>query len=394
MKHSMIALSALAAATVSMPAAAQKAPPATAQVAAARYFMPKTVLTATATLKLTSCTKPDANVELTIAARGEPDLRKAYSFDPRGLASWRQSRDFSVTVLANGTLSAISSTSEDKTGAIIGNILKAVVSIAGAAAVDGATAVKCNEATLYAMQRADVIRKQLRDLRSVDWTAGKPLPKIDENDGTAQKLVAELAAIESGPLTLVLTTEIELPASAVPIEITWNQGPLKKWFDGADVPPTLEELTLSFDVAAAEPIKVDSRKCTRYIEVPQPAMVGVNVVRGAVSARALSVGVQQWGSVGRLCLDAPVFASRTVSATFDGFGTMTKLDWKSNARGEGASALFGTAAEQAALFAGKVKPDTALETTKSEADLIEQQIRLEKARRCLETMQAVVTCAS
>jgi hypothetical protein len=99
--------------------------------------------------------------------------------------------------------------------------------------------------------------------------------------------------------------------------------------------------------------------------------------------------------VANLCLDTSLFSSRTAALTFSPFGLVTKLEWKSGARGEAASASLSALAPSIASIAEGNGPD---ETTQErdelalEADMIEQQIRLLKAQRCLEALAAGAKC--
>lgn len=381
------------AATLAPTLAAAKEPE-TVDVAVVRYYMPRTVVTATATLRLRDCAKPDASVDLVLSARAEADTGTPYTFDPTRLSSWRQSRDFSVTVNPNGTLAGFNSASEDKTGAIIGNILKSVVSFAGLFSAAGTPSDKCNAATADALRRVSVIRKQLAKLRPLAWKDTDPLPG-EKDRALAESLAAELAAIESGALTTVIVTDLVLPAAAGDISVAWPTAPLRKWFSPVEIPASLQAIQLR--VAGSPPVRTSRpQRCSQAVMVPQPALVTVQAKADANAPlmTALTVPVQQWGHVAKVCLDAPVFASRTTNVTFDAYGLMTKLDWKSNARGEAASSALATIAEQATLFKAAVKPAGETATLKDQGDLLDQQIRVEKLRRCLALLESGGTCAS
>jgi hypothetical protein len=385
-----------------VPTAAAAKDPGSQQVAVVRYFMPRTIVTATATLKLKSCTKPDANVDVVLSAHPEAETATTYTFDPTELRSWRQARDFSVTVNPNGTLAGFNSTSEDKTGAIIGNILKTVVSFASFLSVASGETDICNDVTRSAIKRANVLRSQLRKIRPVDWKDTDPLPG-EKDAALAESLTTELAAIEASALTIVMVRDVALGGSSGklptgPIAISWPTAAFGKWFSPATLPLSLDAIRLTVTGAAPVPVS-HAERCERFVEVPQPAIVTFKAKPTAGTpdvdaTTALSVPIQQWGHVAKVCLDVPLFASRTVNATFDGYGLMTKLDWKSNARGEAASGALAAIAEQAAAFSAAVKPAGATADLKGQGDLLEQQIRVEKLRRCFELMQTGGICAS
>lgn len=369
------------------------------------YYFPETRASLEAKVRLKSCAKFDVEVELTMTAKAVPDLTAPRLFAPAALASWRQARAFSVEVNGSGTLAGINSTSEDKSGAILGNIVKAVASLVTVGILsdngDGMAIGRCNAATVRAINRAKVLRDQIVKLRPEAWD-GKAIPVETAKElELANAMVAELAAIEAGPLTVTTAIEVPLPPRVVhgqdvALTTSWPDKPFEKWVTGSGtVPPALSAVRIVGRAAALPPSVLPAKACKRSFETPQPALVAFVAKPGTEEKVLLRAPVQQWGRTAMLCLDAPVFASRTLNVAFDAFGMTTKFEWKSNARGEAASALLAEAAAQASAAYDKTKPKpdpTATEATKADADLVEQQIRLIQLRACLDTLQAGGSC--
>lgn len=403
-------ISLLAASALAAPVAAQvPAAPDPEQVrGAAIYWMPKTQVTLEAVARLRDCSNGASDVAVTLIANAAPDVSKPIIFDPTSLSSWRQSRSFSLTLHPNGTLAGINAASEDKTGVIIGNIFKAIWSIVGVLGVADAYGRIgiCNEGTSRSLARADVLRRQLAALRPAKWAGsgtGAVVPNAEADAKRAEVVASELAALEAGPLTITTRATLDLarPAGApIQWETTpdWSQGAFDKWFGTPHVPASLSAMRVRIDMATADTCAVPAKGCRKFMRVPQPALATFAVLpaSGATSTTpTAAITVQQWGKVGTLCLDAPLFASRTVAVSYDGFGQLTKFDWTSNARGEAASGVLAELAGQAATAYASLKPaedPTLLEATKSQADLIDQQIRLARLRRCLSQMEAGLGC--
>lgn len=395
------------------------------------YRMPSTSVALNADLVLRACTNTSilAEATVTIAATANADLRTAFRLNAQGLASALDKRTLTLELNENGTIKSLNSVSEDRTGAVVLGVFKAAAQIAGAfvgaaAPAAGGPTAKCNRATLDGLELAQTLRAALATQRDVLADPSKPAADAKKVAKLLETLALQLAALESGPLKLTLSTPLDLDKGvAGDVAIDWSMGDLRKWLaadpasaacapmvatniaSGSGCTATTTAFAMRYRVegqdavassrAIGDPCLYDRANgklgCDKHIAMVVPGHAKVTVIAkgddlGGTTAGAVlgsvRVVVPQWGAIDLIPLDVKTFRSRTLELTFDPFGRATKMSWTSSASAENATGTVAGIAEAALPLAKKLSGKTDLQVMQDEATLIEARIKLQALRAC------------
>lgn len=372
---------------------------------------------------------PRVRITTTVTTRPSVDRSQSFVFSPMRRGNWSSSLDASIAPYPNGALHTLNVKSEDRTAAILSNIISTIVSIATlpapAPAGDGFVAA-CQPDVIAALVSKTEIEARL----------------LAANLTEAQRTIYEgqIARIVERRLTFSASTLIEPTSNAT----TWrsriapSEGDLARLFT-ADALNTIagEESTtlsrqswwiatpaanrpifstLSLDVllAPAAAIAGDATPATdtaRYLVIRPPAPGVVYICRSAcgpanatsaeASARrlaAVDVQIPQLGRYFAIPLLARSFQNRTLSLTLGTLGEVEAFGYVSNARGEALSGAISDAtrrivaleqqrdANEAARDAAEASREVA--AVNAETSAIEARIRQIEAQRRLDALIA------
>ncbi len=408
------------------------------------YRLPSTSLSLSADLVLRSCTDKEIVADATVAivASGGASDVATYRLNADGLMAAAQKRDVAVELYDNGTLKSLNTVADDRTGAIVINVFKAVAQVAGAfvgvaAPVHGVVPPpqRCNRMTLDALETMDGLRKAVQQQREILADPTTPVADTEKVAKLIDMLVQQLASLEAGPLRLTLSTPLDIDQGRdADRPVQWSMGDVRKWLaKSGDNPTCMPESTgvvsvgtgcaakvstfaLSYRVQAArfpaqdpivgtecafDPAK-DQTGCGEHVAIAIPVAgkltlktVGTDI-GGKAAGTVLGVSrfpVPQWGQVALVPLTVKAFRSRTLELAFDPFGTITKLKWTSAATAENATSNAAGIAEAALPLIKASRGDSQLKTIQDESTLIEARIKLQALRAC-ETLVAegATTC--
>ncbi len=383
------------------------------------YHLPRTDLEVAYDLKLTACEANGFRVTATIVPSLVAGAQDAlYEVNGGALASARIKRDVKISVNGDGVITAINTTSEDKTLSIIGDVVKAAATLApvvvGAGRSTGPSQLPCTDAVLDALDRVQTIRGQIKDLRAT-------LAKLPATAAGAAKgrdlvkdvdaLAAELAATTTGDGVLAVHAKGKITLAgdaAAPVRsgtVGFDASAFDKWF-GAAKPGKEQQrkqlieqyFGLGWDatIQAAQPpagTTLPTRKlrtCGLALTVPGVVDASVNLAGTGNSVKGVkgkqSAPVAQWAEPRSLCIDVAVGETRTVSLTFDNFGRTTEYNWSSNAQGASfSSAIAGASGDVMSLrktLTGKTEDEIRAEKLAS--------LKTRKDLNVLEACQAII----
>lgn len=370
------------------------------------YRLPETKLAATLALTLEECGgTPTVSGEF--ALRGDAAAaRNVFTLTPGDLEGARTKRVLNITLHDTGTIATINSNNADRTGSIIGNVIKFAASVAGAflgvnlpkASFAGGQSSICSEGILAALYRVRRIDDMIVTLR------GRPLPEdpltYRRNSRMIDRLIAERESLRSGLLRVELEEALTLDGLAGTAQV--DLMPMaKKWFKGAV--PNGQTVSVAWTAVLASgalprPGEAPAEACetalkdagkARFICFVEPARVqfaatatatGLTWVGGAPKLEAKkAIPVAQWGTLQRLHLNARFGSARDLALTLDKFGRASEMKWSSEARLEN---ITGSAATIAGQVQGIVAANSDLARQKAEIDELTTQQTLNRLRAC------------
>ncbi|WP_159992923.1 hypothetical protein [Roseomonas sp. 18066] len=324
------------------------------------------------------------------------------------LREWRTSNRLQVVRHPNGTLRSIGARSSDQTATIAGNVVTGVAKIASIG-LTGYVAprtqrdarerqvARCGEATTI-LARRNALRHRLliSDLtpRQAQETSAQ-LARIREQLTITVPISADPAELASGRGGEFANV---VPKSEQLIRARWVAGipdpdsspEMRRILDELRVVLALR-LEASAPALAVVPLPADAH----YREPRSVLVVATNAPLDKPPAQivAARMAFGQFGTPRRFRMTAGVFETLEWSYAFAPDGSFAETSFGGNARGEGATALFGsvvTAGEDvvAALRERRDRPSELSQIT-AETQLLEARIALLDARRRLrETEEA------
>ena len=398
------------------------------------YHPPRTRVSLDGTLQLQEC---DANgvlasPSLSLTATGVADPNVTFSVDGSVLNSWTQKHDLTLELNDDGTLNSINVVAEDRTGAIVANVIKTLTSIASLAARSGPFPA-CNSSTRLALQQSQRLADKIATLQSTLANSANNAKKVSEE---IQALAERRAAIVAGKLTVTVSRAIDTEQAAG--EIKWTLGDLAQWFaedpdktpcklfsgavrgfstaagDGCAAVATMFALRYTATGNRPSSFPKDSpcnttspsfqasrSQCVNKLAFVEPPVGTIALIATAESDFAgvsdgdtlttLRAPMGQWGSISYLSLNAKFAESRTLAATFDQFGRKKKLQITSAARAENATSALADAVAGAGDFAKAIKPadkPSALEVLQGQNDLFEAKLKHNKYVSCQAILDA------
>lgn len=383
------------------------------------YNLPDTVAELKLDLLLKSCTgglsaKP--KVTVTQTATASPHQDHQFTLSGRNLKSFTKKRDVKVLLHEHGSLKSINVTVNDKTPAIIGNILKIAATVVGFDATAPAKATNgCNDVTNTALDNAKLLQKAITDERKLINES-----KVSDYEKASQKitvLATELARIQSEYLTITLKRRFTFNRSNNLIGIQWKNSEFAKWTDSKDkkaskkfslgvcvYPPgddRLKSCTASLleNAKAPGPAEISSvvetPKCqatgcmqTIVFRSPKPGVIKtialnddfVDVSKDqTLDQSALSIA--QWGELSYLPLSVGFGGSKTIAMELDAYGKPTSYGWISDARAAEITGSASTVLDNASTTLGTIKGQE-LKKQQSQITALETQQKLNKLEEC------------
>lgn len=385
-----------------------------------RYRLPATGVAARLSLTLESCEAGGITVSgegsLVAEAGAAPGT---FSLTSRQLESARVKRSVGMTLHDTGTIATVESAAEDRTGSILGNVIKFVAGVAGAflgrplaaGAAGGGTKAKttCSEGVTKALARIAAIETALAEWRTSDVPAD-PKDAADQSKAI-DRLAAERAALRVGILHVDLSSELDLAKLAAGGADTWtattafDTEPLgRAWLKaGATAPAIRAAWTVRLPLGTGVPAAAQqpAALCRASLDAmggqgicfATPAQAafqakvgatGMTILNGAVEPKG-SFPMPQWGTLRVLGLSAGFGSNREASLTLYKFGRVSAAKWTSAARAENATAALAGIAGQASAIAA-ANGETARE--KSEIEALTTQQTLNRLRACREILDA------
>jgi len=391
-----------------------------------RYQLPTSKISAKLSLTLEDCTTvPVVSGEAALAADADSAsdvfVLKASQFE-----SARIKRTLNVTLHDTGAIATINSATEDRTGSILGNIVKFVANIAGAVFglhVPGGAEIMtvvptnsvCSASTLAALQRVHNLEALIGQLRSLP---GSSDPKqAAERSKAIDQLAQERAALRTNELHVDLKGGLDL-SKLTPGAIdadhphpNWvvngdvkTDAITKAWLrDGIDAMPVTAAWRVTPPVGTAPKAagQQPSDECRHAVtDNTYPAICLVKPVQAAVEVTmastvmktrkgAMSIDnddafpIPQWGTLQYLPLSTGFGSNREISLTLDKFGRPSEMKWTSQARAETVTAgLAGLAAQANALASA----NNQVAQQKSEIEQLTTEQQLNKLRACREVL--------
>jgi hypothetical protein len=371
-------------------------------------------------LTLTSCNSRSITVEASLSLEAEADASdEKFALTPAALESARIKRGLDMTLHDTGTIATLNSQTEDRTGAILGNVFKIATSIAGAffgvalpaASTGGGRGHPrpapppplCNQATMDALARIDAIDAAISAQRRI-----KPSTPAayKANAAMLTGLIAERQALRDGPLHVDLSTDLDLSAenSKHSGEEEIELKPLRKWLravptkkaklswtatpvpgtaaaffppDGPQRCATALDAAKGMSICFLEPVPASFKATASGFESIMSANKPLTLEKAEVFP------VPQWGALRTFPLVAAVGSSRQVSLTLDKFGRASELKWSSEAKLE---SLTGTAADLAGKVQGVVSANSAVNRNKAEIEELTTLQSLNRLRACREIL--------
>ena len=441
-------------ASVALAAEDKKAP----QPQLSYYALPRAVVDAEVKFELKACSnavpRPDKPVDLSayvkataiLIVRAEADPAAHYSLEPASLGNSRTKVDFGLELYESGAIKSLNATSDDRTGAIIGNILGGAFSLGrlflgplGFADGSQNAGSMCTVSTLEALDRVKTLKGEIAqlktDIRKLDY--GKPPAG---NDGIADiKRYREKLAILQEQLKETVDNRLTLTVkkSFVPgadvakrsILVAPSNEDLSTWFKSdamiAQV-AALDQKAAGKTLNSAEPLAVEALQVevtvvpARSVTTPmsismKPTPDGV-VLREPVRSHVLAcrsfcslpgtqpadplavaaigraeADIPQFGDARVLPLRVKTFESRTLALTQTPFGRVQTMKWVTGSMAETASGLFKDAAGQ--ILTGvtdlaKVGDTAELDKLKMEKNLYDAERERLEAKKKLEDLLA------
>ena len=381
-----------------------------------RYKLPITSVAVIIPVTLESCDPLTVSAAPRIVAKAGASSQ-SFGIGTAGLESARVKRELAITLHDSGTIATLNSENEDRTGSIIGNVLKTLFSFGGAFLSPRGTdlIVKpglCNAATLQALKRIAEIDKAI-----ARWSIA-PIP-TDPKLASLQHDAIQNLATERGTLRAsILYVELAAKLDLNPSKLTWAdatksyslsapvdaQDISDTWLDGKALPTltVLWALTPANGVqgpaTGAQPADLCASKLGELgkpaicLVLPENATVGATLggnasikLKSAASADPTSVPIPQWGSLQLLTMSAGFGSNKSVTMTLDAFGRPSEMKWSSQARAE---SITGTVADATGQIATYASGNNRLASEKREIDELTTQQTLNRLRVCREILNA------
>lgn len=383
-----------------------------------RYRLPEAAVAAKLALTLERCDPSglfvSGEASLVSEAGASAD---SFPLTTRQLESSRVKRSIGITLHDTGTIATIDSAVEDRTGAIVGNVIKFVAGVAGAflgvpiapAAAPGPKPKPdvCSAGVLKALKRVKTIETTLAEWRGA-------APPSDPSEAIVQskaidRLVAERAALRIGILHVDLETNLDLDklvkgANGWTATTDFGLEPLTAaWLAAKAAPPSITAQWTVAPPGGAVPASTDrpSSQCgARLAEMsglgvcfltPAKAALaativgnGIDIARSATSAKG-TFPIPQWGTLRVLGLSAGFGSNREASMTLDKFGRVSAAKWTSSARAENVTGALAGIAEQANTIASA---NSRVPRQKGEIDALQTQQTLNRLRACQDILDA------
>ena len=393
---------------------------------AIRYKLPSASVALKLSLTLEKCQGvPIVSAEAAIGADAGA-ANRSFALTTSQLESARVKRTLNITLQDTGTISTIDSNVEDRTGSIMGNAIKFIAGVAGAAfgvklapgamplAPATVTSNVCSEGVQAALTRVSQIDDALAKWRASQLPANAK--GADEQSKAMDTLAAERAALRVGILHVDLEAPLDL-ATLKPDQpdapTTWSSSskvdltPLTKaWFAEGKTGPAIDvswKVRLpaggSPSVAGSQPADrcqaaLDAQKGGAIcFAIPAMAMVSAEAkgtslqMKGTVLKLESSknLPIPQWGTLQMLSLSAGFGSNRQLSLTLDKFGQASSMKWTSDAKVDNVMAGLAGAATQ---VSGIVSANGKLARQKAEIDELTTQQSLNRLRACREILAA------
>ncbi|WP_436047078.1 hypothetical protein [Phenylobacterium sp. LjRoot225] len=409
------------------------------------YFAPKTELEVQGDLRLLACDADRilAAPTLSLVQRGAADPAAEFHLEGRELLSSLQKRELALDLTDDRTIRSLNAASSDRTGAVITNILKIFTTVAstfsavtpgpGPASAGARPALRpappppslCNAQTMEALRQANDLAATIQKRRAALSTAS---PADAEKVGAQiDVLVAQLAFLSTGPLTISLWRPLEVGDAPVSgASVNWTIKDLAKWmsedpqkepctpampsaFTGTGCKAQTAHFALGYSVAGTvdekrpsksrclHPIAGDAPMCARTLVLaePTPATVTLTANNGNFVGRKegdtlglAEVPMAQWGPATYLPLDVGFSQSRSVGMTFDQFGRKSSFSWGSEATAENATGSLAEIAEAGAAARKAVRGKGEVEVWEEEAARLETRLKLNKLQACQAVIEA------
>lgn len=396
-----------------------------------RYKLPQTDVSAKISMTLESCgAVPKVSADLAVVGEAKASAAE-FPLTTGQLQGAVVKRELKLTLHDTGAIATLGSSNENRLGAIVGDAIKFVAQVVGAAAGLKANspgggprtappASICSPEAESALARVKAIDDQL-----AKWRA-KEVPS-NPADASAQskaidRLTAERAGLRVGVLQADLVKPLDLSGLSTapagePYVVTSALALDKQDLPWLDDDSQLGGFTLTWTVSPPQggtfpaPAQMATEVCKRRLEpskpggkgalgicLPRPVYAKVQVEltaasqasegRPAPSFKARKVlPMPQWGVVEFLDLKG---GDRDVNLSLDKFGRTSEASWTAKARAETVTAGLAGAAEQvAALAAAKSAYAAANSTTarqKVEIDELTTQQTLNRLRACREIL--------
>ncbi|MGE0417460.1 MAG: hypothetical protein AB7O80_11680 [Acetobacteraceae bacterium] len=341
------------------------------------WYLPKMTAKASVDLRLESCEPgedglPMMDITGKIEAKPIADLTQRRSLPVENLIGWTTNNEVTVELYPNGTLKSLGAKSDDKTAAIIGDVVQTAAKIAPAFASTAAGRVRAMARFACTSDTAARIA-ELRRLRRALLRGALDTKATDATSAAIGRLEAALTITisksvkidDKGPPTagyaqtenLARVTYKDLVegkwfapgsvnegAEVVLIDAKWGDPPISKSF----VQPTPDQ-----DYQYREPLPV-----RLSITMLRPGKDNGGQPSQPETIASQTIAVAQWGRARRLPLSAPLLTSLEWGFTFAEDGSLTQAKVTTTARGTALSGLAATATD-AALDARKAVRDGA-----------------------------------
>lgn len=398
-----------------------------------RYKLPETAVSAKISMTLESCgANPMVSADLAIVGEASASATE-FPLTTGQLQGAIVKRELKLTLHDTGAIATLGSSNENRLGAIVGDAIKFVAQVVGAAAGWKANSVGggpkttppasiCSPEAESALTRVKAIDDQLAKWRA-EAVPSNPVDASAQSKAI-DRLAAERAGLRVGVLQADLVEPLDLSGlSTAPADkpyvvasaLTLDKQDLP-WLDKDS---ELGGFTLTWTVSPPQggmfpaPTQMATEVCKRRLEppkrgekgaigicLPRPVYAKVQVElatasqptdgRPAPSFKAKKVlPMPQWGVVEFLDLKG---GDRDVNLSLDKFGRTSEASWTAKARAETiAAGLAGAAEQAAALAAAKSAYASANSTTarqKVEIDELTTQQSLNRLRACRDILAA------
>ncbi|MCR5878924.1 hypothetical protein [Phenylobacterium sp. J367] len=341
----------------------------------------------------------------------------AYLVRGSDLASVRVARTLKVGLNDKGVITSINSANNDRSTAVVGNVLTAAAKLAPLIAGLEATKTPspCTEAIQQALARRDGIRNQMFSVRKVLNTSPATTPTAAERqhrkdlEALAKELeqVAPLLTVDLPARIKVTPDVLDDPAAPLAFDTT----PLDAWFGPAAKATAASQFAVMWTARLAQPASETPitgakpkslRACGLALAVPKTGAVGIRLdatgpgyakVDGKAPSTDLALDAAQVATPAQLCIDAGFGENRTIDLAWDDFGRLKSYNWSHQAQAETVSGMVAGAAPNVATLWDTLDGKTQLEQDKAELDRLNTEAALAKARACKAVRDAGGTCS-